>query len=301
MVQERPVDPMVSEHRLLIELRSARQRRGLSQREVADQLAWSLSKVIRIEGGTNGVSLTDVSALAGLYQVGAEESGRMFELARAAREGRRRPEGQGQECGQSQLALSRKFRLFLAYEESATLMRYFNPLLIPGLLQTEEYARALLAGGFVVRPTRIDDKVAVRLGRRERLDRADPPQVDIVLDEAAIRRPVGGPEVMREQLNLLLELARRPSLNIRILPFGAGLYPGISGSFAVLEFDQPMAGPVVYLETPSTDTTIRHDAAAVEPYQAAFRQLQARALDAQGSLRLIESAIDELAGVAGHA
>jgi transcriptional regulator with XRE-family HTH domain len=279
------VDPLVSQHRLLLELRQAREAAGLSQRDVAAALDWSESKVIRAENGTVGISLTDLRALLDLYRVPAANADRLIEMARTVRARRRRTE-------QESRAVSRDFRLFLAYERSATDLAFFNPLLVPGLLQTEAYARAVLRDGFVVPAEHVDDKVAIRLERqREVFGRDEPARIDVVLDEAVIRRPVGGPSVMRGQLARLLELQRRPGVSIRVIPFEAGLYPGISGPFTLLEAEAALTPPVVYLETPTSDTTVRHDPGTVVAYRDAFDRLRARALDARGSARLIESAV----------
>ena len=153
----------------------------------------------------------------------------------------------------------------------------------------EGYARALLENGFVTRPTSIDEKIAARLHRQELLEIPDPPSLEVVLDEAALRRSVGGPAVMRRQLDHLLELSMLEHVDLRIVPFAAGVYPGISGPFVLLEFDEPMTAPVLYLETPTSDTTIRHDREATEPYRRAFEALRDRALDPAASRRLISS------------
>jgi transcriptional regulator with XRE-family HTH domain len=279
------VDPLVSQHHLLRELRRARVRRGLSQRDVAQALDWSESKVIRAENGTVGISLTDLRALLDLCQVPRAEADQLVELARVVRARRRRTEQEGR-------AVSRDFRLFLAYERSATHLAFFNPMLVPGLLQTEAYARALLAEGFVVPVEHVDDKVAIRLERRrEVFSRPVPARVDVVLDEAAIRRPVGGPGVMKAQLAQLLELGRRPEVTVSVLPFEAGLYPGISGPFTLLDAEGALTPPVVYLETPTSDTTLRHEPETVAAYRQVFDRLRERALDGPASARLIESVL----------
>ncbi len=286
-------DPLVARHRLVRAVRRAREEAGLTLREVADALDWSESKLIRIEKGVVGISVTDLRALLAYYDL--RDPGhvdRLLGMARTARRARTT-------WAEFERAVSPDFLLFLGYEESAATMLHFNPLLVPGLLQVEEYARAVIAGAYVEPGTHADDKVRARLRRQRRLAEAEPPRVDVVLDESVIRRTVGGPAVMARQLRHLLDVSGRPNVSLRVVPFTAGLHPGMGGPFVILEFEDPAADPVLHLETASSDTTLRDQPAAVEPYRAAFARLQDLALDEQASRELVRTVLDELRGARG--
>ena len=175
-------------------------------------------------------------------------------------------------------------------------MLHFNPLLVPGLLQVEDYSRAVLGGAYVAPATHVDEKLRARRRRQRRLDGPNPPQVDVVLDEAVIRRAVGGREVMARQLRHLAEVSDRPHVSLRVVPFSAGLHPGLGGPFVILEFEDPAADPVLHLETAGADVTLRDQPAAVEPYREAFGRLQELALDPVASRAFILKVLDETWG-----
>jgi uncharacterized protein DUF5753/helix-turn-helix protein len=282
------MERLVDEDQLRLALRRARTHRHARQRETAAALDWSAAKLARIESGALPASVGDVRALVAHYELDDEQAAELVELARRVRLARRKPWLEYRD------SLSRDFRLFLAYESRSIRMRHFNPLLIPGLLQTEEYARSVLAGAYVVPGPNIDAKLEARLQRQDRLDADDPPRLEVVLDEAVIRRRVGTAAEMRRQLARLVELGARPSISIRVLPFGAGLHPGIGGPFVILDPDEPAASPVLYLETARADATIRHDADAIRPYEVAFARLQRMALSERDSVELIEEVRQEL-------
>jgi transcriptional regulator with XRE-family HTH domain len=283
-------DPMVARHRLVRAVRRAREEAGLTLKQVSDALDWSESKLIRIEKGSVGISVTDLRALLAYY--GLRDSGhvdRLIGMARSARRART-------SWAEFEPAVSPEFLLFLGYEESAATMLHFNPLLVPGLLQVEEYSRAVLAGAYVEPGTHVEQKLRARRRRQQRLDDPHPPRVDVVLDESVIRRVVGGREVMGRQLRHLADVAGRPDVTLRVVPFSAGLHPGMGGPFVVLEFDDPAADPVLHLESASADVTLRDQPAAVEPYRAAFERFKELALEPEASRAFVLKVLDETWG-----
>ena len=208
----------------------ARLQAGLTQDQVATAMDWSLSKVIRIEAGSVGISTNDLKALLILYKmVDGEQTDDLVALARAGRE-------RSWQSAYRDVVSPRMLQL-IEYEAAALIIRNFQPLVVPGLLQTEEYAKAVL-GQFAGTATaaRIDAQVDFRMRRQELLDRADMPLLFFILDEAATRRLVGGPAVMRRQVRKLIELAGRPNITVEIVPFSAGVHPGLLGPFVIYEF-----------------------------------------------------------------
>jgi transcriptional regulator with XRE-family HTH domain len=258
-------DSAAMRRRLRIELRRSRNAAKLTQREVADALEWSPSKVIRIESGQVGISVTDLRALADLYHV--DDTDRRGELETLARGSRRQPFADYRDL------LAADTIKFLGYEASASLIRHVQPLVVPGLLQTEDYTRALLHA-YGSEPTAIDRVVDNRKERQELFDRADPPQVFTILDEAVLRRRVGGPAVMNGQLQHLRSLADHPRVTIQIVPFTVGAYRAIQGPFVHLEFPDVSDPDVVFLDGQRDSATLIDDPEIAAHYQESFIALE---------------------------
>jgi transcriptional regulator with XRE-family HTH domain len=264
-------------------LRKAREGEGLTQREAASSLDWSPSKLVRIEAGSVGVSITDLRAMLTLYGVkNDEEVNELVEMTRASKE---RPW-----YSKYENVLSPAFAQYLGYESSASVIRGFQPLTIPGLLQTDDYARAVIEAS---RSDEIDERVELRTIRQELLERSDAPEIYYVLDEAALHRIVGGVAVMRNQLRHLRDLAKQPRLSVRIIPFSAGAHTSMKGSFTILEFAD-WDEDVLYLETAGGSVTSREDQKVIAGYRENFELLSDAALDDQDSVALIESQVNEL-------
>jgi transcriptional regulator with XRE-family HTH domain len=277
-------DATIQRRRLRGELRRARTDAGLTQGDVAKAMEWSLSKMIRIESGDVGISTNDLRFL--LQQYGIVEPDRVehfLELARAGKEQR------GWWTGYREL-VGRQYLTFLSLESSASVIQHFQPLLIPGLLQDEEYARAVLrAYGGSATQERVEELVQLRLRRQvELLDSSNSPELIFVMDEAALHRWVGGRDVMRRQLLRLKQEAARENVTIEIVPFRAGAHPGMKGPFAILEFPDARDGDVLYLEDSRGDTISRDEETEVKPYREAFAQLRDLAKDED-----LEAAIDK--------
>lgn len=264
-------------------LRKAREGAGLTQREAASSLDWSPSKLVRIEAGSVGVSITDLRAMLTLYGVKNDDQvNELIEMTRASKE---RPW-----YSKYENVLSPAFAQYLGYEGSASVIRGFQPLTVPGLLQTDDYARAVIEAS---RSDEIDERVELRTIRQELLERSDAPEIYYVLDEAALHRQVGGAAVMRNQLRQLRDLAKQPRLSVRIIPFSAGAHTSMKGSFTILEFAD-WDEDVLYLETAGGSVTSREDQKVIAGYLENFELLSDAALDDQDSVALIESQVNEL-------
>ncbi len=251
---------------------------------------WSPSKLIRIEKGDVSVSTNDLKALLNHY--GVTDKGRVngvLELARSAR-------GASYYDQYTDL-LKPGFKEYLAYEASASVIRQYDPVLIPGLLQTEEYGRAILEHMAGFGPEAVDKAWAVRQHRQEANDRETPPDMLFVVDEAALRRHVGGGHVMRHQLERLKTFAAEPHISLQILPFTRGAHPGMAGNFILLEFADPNLDDLVHLES-INQITIRDDTQLIGWYLDRFVQLAELALPVDESGALLDTMIDEMSSPA---
>ena len=205
-------DPAIHRRRLRTEVRNARETAGMTQRDVAKAMDWSQSKLIRIESGQVNISTNDLRALLAHYGVDPTRINALVAVARAAREPGR--------WSIYRDVVTPEFIAFLGCESSASIIRSFEPFLIPGLLQTEEYARTVLSS-LVEAENRhkVDSLVDLRIERQELLVRQPAPNLHFIMDEAVIRRVIGGRDVMRRQLRHLQELAEYPEITIRVIPF----------------------------------------------------------------------------------
>jgi hypothetical protein len=180
-----------------------------------------------------------------------------------------------------------QFATFLGLESSATQIRIFEPLMVHGLLQTQEYTRALVSSQLPgVRAEEIERQVQIRLARQERVT-ADPPEIWMVLDEAAVRRVVGGPAVMREQLEHILEMCESASwLTLQVVPFGHGSHPGMLGAFTMFDFPEEVHSPVVYVEGLAGALYLEREA-DLRRCHLAYNHMTAAALSPPESAKLI--------------
>jgi Domain of unknown function (DUF5753) len=249
---------------------------------------WSLSKIIRIEGGSVGISTNDIKALLACYQITDEDKIRtLVELARGARE-------RSWWSVYADVANPRYLQ-YIEYETAAFTMRSFQPLVIPGILQTYEYAQAIMRQfAPYTSEGRTDALVDLRVRRQELLERPEPPYFYFVLDEAVVRRMVGGQSVMRQQLRRLLELADRPNVSIELVPFSAGVHPGLEGSFVILEFSDAVDDDVLYLETNQGGMIKHDDQEEILTYREIFEQLRSMSLGPAGSMTYIGEIVSEL-------
>jgi transcriptional regulator with XRE-family HTH domain len=258
-------DPAAHRRHLQRELRRYRSEAGLTQRDVAQELEWSPSKVIRIESGNVAVSTTDLRALLALYKV--TDPPTVEELVDNARSSRKASWAEYRDV------ISQATATYFGYESSASIVRQFEPLFVPGLLQIEEYTRAVLSGSYELSEEEIDRHVEARLARQQLLDRDSPPKMFFILDEAVIHRQVGGPGVMRRQLEYLVEIGRREQVSIQVLPFALGAHTGLRGPFVLLEFEYPSDDLLLYLES-RTDTVTRDDPDQIGKHLDMFQDLE---------------------------
>jgi hypothetical protein len=247
-------------------LRRLREAQGVSREDAGWEIRASESKISRMELGRVGFKERDVADLLSLYGVDDEdERARLLTLAQQANS-----PGWWHRFGD---VLPSWFQSYLGLEASAALIRTYEVQFVPGLLQTEGYARAVvLLGHGRAGPDEINRRVSLRMRRQAVLDRDEPAQLWAVVDEAALRRPIGGPEVMRAQLEALLEASGRPNVRLQIVPFNAGGHSAAGGAFTILRFPDQELPDVVYIEqlTSALYLDKRDD---VEHYLAAMERL----------------------------
>lgn len=233
-----PGSPTVRRRELGAMLRALRNERGLTVDQVAAELLCSPSKVSRMETGQRGATPRDIRDLCDLY--GVTEADDRERLMTLAREGKQQGWWQSFELPHS---------TFVGLEQAAISMKIFHSAVVPGLLQTAGYTRALhQAYRPPLEPEIIEQRVEERLTRQQQVfDRAEPPLIEIVMDEAVLHRPVGGAAVIGEQLGRIAEVGARKEVTVQILPFEVGAHPALESDFIILEFNGK-AADMVYVE-----------------------------------------------------
>jgi transcriptional regulator with XRE-family HTH domain len=281
--------PVVQRRRLRAELRRVRLAAGLTQDQVAEAMDWSLSKLIRIENGSVSISTNDLKAILQYYKV--TDSERVAELIAMGRVARERSW-----WSEYRDIASRPLLQLIEYEAAAMISRNFQLSVAPGLLQTEEYARAVLEKN---NPNRSRDEVealvGIRMQRQELIDRADPPLLFFIMDEAVVRRQVGGQAVLRGQLRRLLEVSAKPNVTIEVVPFSAGIHPGTLGSFVIHEFPDDADDDTVYLENQQGEFLNRDDPDEILAYRERFERLRRLSLGPGGTDRFLAELAKEMA------
>jgi transcriptional regulator with XRE-family HTH domain len=272
----------VRRRRLASELRRLRDAANLTIDDVAEKLECSASKISRIETGHTGVSPRDARGLLELYGV---EPDRLEALVQLAREARKK----GWWYAYNEVFTG----AFVGLEAETSSLRAYQALLVPGLLQTEDYMRAVIRAA---RPdatgAQIEKRVQARLARQQLLVDADPPRYWAVIDEAVLCRPVGGREAMRRQLNWLIDRAALPHVTIQVMPFLAGAHSGMEGPFLILGFPEQADPDVVYVDN-TTAGIYLEEPAAILRYTLMFDHLRAAALGPAETLaRISEAAAD---------
>jgi transcriptional regulator with XRE-family HTH domain len=268
--------PTVRRRELGVLLRKLRTKKGLTVEQAAERLLFSMSKLSRIETGHGIVTLRDIRDLCDLYDVTDQaERDRLISLAR-----------EGKQTGWWQGYALDYFATYVGLEAAAVKIRYYQSAIVPGLLQTAEYARAMHAAGIPkISPERTEELIEVRLMRQRILGQNPPVCLDVVLDEAVLHREVGGAAVMRAQLNWLFEMSKRPNITTRVIPYSAGAHPAMDSTFNILEFSGSVSSVVyveglvgwIYVERPQD----------VNRYQQVFEHLRTVALTPQESSSLL--------------
>ena len=250
---------------------------------------WSLSKIIRIETGAVGISTNDLRALLSLYEIhDRDRTDELVELARASR--------QTSWWSKYRADISPQYLQYIEYEEAASVLRIYEPLLLPGLVQTEEYAgvlmRKLTDPG--TQAELIRTRIEIRLTRQLLLEQITPPTLICVLDESTVQRVIGEQDVAQSQIARLISLANRPTITIEIVPFTAGLHRGLLESFIILEFPGPEDSDVLYLES-SRDSIFSHDEAGeITGYREVFEHLRGISLGPAGTLSYLEDLANQI-------
>ncbi|MEW2474365.1 helix-turn-helix transcriptional regulator [Micromonospora gifhornensis] len=245
-------------------LKAARAAAGVSQEGLATLIKWSPSLIAAIETGRRRPTMEFAVASDEALHTG----GLLAELLKEA----------DRERGPSWFAAWR------GYEQEATRLRAFEPCLVPGLLQTEEYARAVISAGGLHQPPMVDELVAVRMERQQLLQRDDSPQCVFLVDETAVRRPVGGPEVLDAQLGRLLEVAEFPHVRLHVVPLNVGAHVGLGGGFVLVELAD--GEEAIYLENAARGHVL-NDPEMIRLIAQKWDSLLGEALSTGASLELI--------------
>jgi transcriptional regulator with XRE-family HTH domain len=242
MPQQAPASPTVLRIILGRQLQTLREKAGMSYEQAAEAIYASAWTLRRMEKAEVGLKLNYVKSLLMAYGItDVREIDIFLDLAREANK-------PGWWHSYTDV-LPAWFRVFPGLEQAASLIRGYEPHCIPGLLQTEDYARALSLAGYPnAAQDETDRRVELRITRQQILTRPDPPKLWVVIDEAALRRPVGGPEVMRPQLGRLIDATDQPNITLQVLPLAVGAHPVMYGMFHLLRFPTPELPDVVYGE-----------------------------------------------------
>lgn len=279
--------PTVRRRRLGLILRGLRERSGLTGEEVGAAIERSGSWVSRVETGRVGVRGRDLADLLDHYQV--QDAALREQLLLLAREGKQR--GWWSKYADT---LAGPYATYIGFEAAAAELLVYETLVVAGLLQTEDYARAIFEAAIPPNTAdTIERKVKVRMARQERLNGRGPTLLWAILDESILHRQIGGVEVLREQLKHLVDASYLPNVTIQVVPFDAGHHPGMIGSFTVVRFPSPDDPDIVYIEGGTGDIFAESEDA--HWYNHIFDHLRADALSPAASRTKIEKVLGALA------
>jgi transcriptional regulator with XRE-family HTH domain len=279
-------NPTLRARRLAAELQRRREATGMSREDVARQLEWSTSTLFRIETGRNRPQPGNVRMLLELYGVTGPERDGLIQLTREAR--------QPGWWHSFRDVLPNPYEVYIGLEAGAASIRNFEPIVVPGLLQTADYARETFRNGPIeLDPEEVERLLEVRLARQQILTRDDRPRLWAVIDEAVIHRTVGGSEVMRGQLRHLADAAQQGKTTVQVVPYHAGAHAGTTGPFVILDYTEATDPAMVYVETLAGDIYLE-ERSDVDRYTLAFDRLVAAALHPDDSVQLIEQMASSL-------
>jgi transcriptional regulator with XRE-family HTH domain len=270
------------------QLRMLREVKGITREEAGYAIRASGSKISRIELGRVSFKERDVTDLLRLYGVDEDEAATLVELAIQANS-----PGWWHKYGD---VLPDWFQVYVGLEEAASLIRLYEVQFVPGLLQTADYARAVVQLGQPgAAPEEIERRISLRLGRQELLSKPGGPRLWAIVDEAALRRPIGGKEVMRAQLVQLLEATEQPQVTLQVMPFKSGGHAAEAGAFTIMRFPEPDLPDVVYLEqlTSALYLDKRDD---VEKYTEVMERLSVEAESPERSVHILSGMLEEVMG-----
>jgi transcriptional regulator with XRE-family HTH domain len=278
MANARRSSPTLRRRRLEDELKRLRLERGMPSTEVAKTLGWSQGKLSKMEGGEwIRPNPRDAEDLGRLYGVDEDKLAELVQLARDSRE----KDGWWYPYRKQ---ISHEYSAYIGFEAGASELFVFEPLMVHGLLQTEDYARTVIAASSAeLSPGQVEQRVEIRARRQDLLSRPDDPlRLWVVLHEAALRTLVGDGAAMGDQLGYLLEMAKLAKVSIQVIPFTAGAHAGITGGFTIMAFPEEQDPDVAYVENPAGQHFIEA-AEEVTNFKVAFQRLQARALSLEDS------------------
>ncbi|MGK5733890.1 helix-turn-helix domain-containing protein [Streptomyces sp. URMC 124] len=280
------VNPTVRRRRLGQELRKLRELKGMTAEEVAERLLVSQSKISRLENGRRSISQRDVRDLCGVY--GVEDHRIVDSLMQMAKESRQ--QGWWHAFGDI------PYSVYIGLETDAASLRVYEASLVPGLLQTPNYASAVTEGSWPeATAADIERRVQVRMRRQERIsDPENPLRLWAVIDESALRRIVGSREIMAEQMRQLVQFSLEPHITVQVLPYDVGAHPGMYGKFSILEFNDPQDASTVYLEGITSDLYLEKPN-DVQTYSVMYEHLRMQALNAEHSRQFIDRVAEEWA------
>jgi transcriptional regulator with XRE-family HTH domain len=268
-------------------LRALRETSGKPQREIADRLGWSLSKLQRTESGQRSVAGLDLDRLIEVYQLMPPAAAHLRRLASPGRD----------RVTSSEFAdvLPFRIRRFIDYESSASRIQNYEPQLVPGLLQSPAYARAVLKQMDPERDDEVVERlVKARVIRQRVLSRFSPLVLEAIIDETVLTRAVGGRRVMAEQLGHLRREASRANVSLGVVPIDAGAYPGMRSPFIVMDFPRPDQEQLLFLEDPVKDVLVigRGEPGGPQPasYSTLFETMRQRATWGDDAFALVDRA-----------
>jgi transcriptional regulator with XRE-family HTH domain len=279
MAPRRPA-PTVRLRRLAAELRRLRTDAGLTREEVSSRTNIDPATLYRIETArARRPQKRTLLAILAFYGIDDQAQEELLALSREAdRQGMLLPYHD---------ELPEEYATYIGFEGEARTIATYESLFVPGLLQTEDYARAVVTGVLpAASADEVEQRVRVRIDRQALLNTADPPRFWAVVDEAALRRAVGGAKVMSAQLARLAEAAAKPNITVQVIAFSAGAHPGMPGSFILLDFPDPADPAVVYIDSMAGDLFLEADA-EIRRYRAIFDSLRAIALAPADSRQLL--------------
>jgi transcriptional regulator with XRE-family HTH domain len=265
--------------RLAAELKRLRESEDLSQEDVCERTGMTRSTLYRIENGQRRPQRRTLIQLLDLYGVEDPQRGDLLTLLKES----------GQRGWMQRFkGLPEQYSTYISFEAEAQRLRQYESQVIPGLLQTEDYAREVIRGVLPqATPEEIDERVAVRMERQAHLTRDHPLELWAIMDEAALRRTVGGREVMKAQLRRLIDVAALPYATLQAIPFGTGAHPGMMGAFLIIDFPDPSDPSVVCIENGAGNLFLE-DPAEIRRYDLMYDHLQARALSPEETGHLMD-------------
>ena len=269
-------NPTLRRRELGFLLRQLRVDRGLSIEQVTERAMFSPTKLSRLETGRVGASPRDIRDLCIVYEI--TEAAERERLTTLAREGKQRAWWQ---------QFDPPYATYIGLEAEAASIREFNTSVMPGLLQSQDYARAIFESGEPpLDPSALQQRIDARTRRQDVLEKNDAPSFHCIVDEAALRRPIGGPAVMRAQLARIIETVGTSDVTFRVVPFAAGAHPALDSNFSILEFGESVVNDVVYVEG-AVGNIYLEGAGDLERYDRIFSRLQSIALNQEDSVAML--------------